>query len=84
MDDDGHFINDHIQMMGVCIRDDKEDLLMGQEELFGRSADTPIDLAIDGDGDVSVLSPTSRALEQRGTGHAPLTSGMTTRRTTRW
>ena len=61
MDDDGHSVNVDIQMMGG-IRDDKEDLLMGLEELFGRSANTPINLAVDGDGDVVGAEPDSESI----------------------
>ena len=40
--------NDEIRLMGG-VGDDEEDVLAGQQELFGQMADAPIDLVADGD-----------------------------------
>jgi hypothetical protein len=44
--------NDELQLLGQT-RDDEEDLMEGREELFGRSAEAPIDVGDDGASDAA-------------------------------
>ena len=57
--DEGHSINDDLRMMGL-LGDDEEDLGADREDLFGRSAASPINLAAD-DGDGNGASDAAAA-----------------------
>ena len=67
-DDKGHSINDDLRMMGL-LGDDEEDLGADREDLFGRSAASPINLAVDDDGDGGAAGSTVEDADTLTIGH---------------